>query len=738
MRYEDFIIDPYGTQSGGFNPTMSEFARRSIQQAQSQHLTNQILMQDPRARLQSQILASNMGLKSVSESMQLGVSSFINSRMLSPMMGGSRLDLFAGINAGFANSGRIMGGQGSFYGAGSMTSDFSADLMKRTEAHFYNASGGARRHLTQGLNRSDFGRMMSEFGASGMLSGWGGYEGGVEGVPVTASADTFEKTKKIMQDGAKVISGLQDILGSKNMDEIMGAMNSLAGGTIASVEKLNVVKERLNRIKSMAAERGGSAEAYMAVHAQYSAAFRSVGISGGHAASMGMQAMGRTSAARVSMMESRQFSSSLGYDIPDQMEAIGAENVKDAAALTQENPVLNTMLYAINASGLTPSAKANLKAKISQAVQSSNGSPGDLRNKLQGISSEVFGATGGSASSWYRASGGNLQAGLTESDIALSTELSFGVMDKRGAQQFGNALLNAGVHRGDVARYQSYRDKYSMSTIAGVASGSITGHEMSQGEAEKMLLLLNSNVQLQNSQNAEDLLTAKNAARVEMYAELEFGKDLKGVTGLEAIAGTLLGDTKVTDSAIRAYLRGGTSGITGRKVTEEEALKIRMAGGFVDAVGSGSDRQWYAYDQTQKEAAASKLEDSLTRQTLSAANLDPDKYMDAGDQKKSDYLKEAISDTMKDGLDKTEVNSLAGLARLTPGAQNEILSQLKEREEKVRGKVGKKGPNDKQAAELDAINNLREQLVTREDTSDSVVLKNIYSLLQDFNSKLNI
>lgn len=774
MRYSDLIEDPSGGQFGGYNPSMNEYARRSIRQARDQQLMREILLEDQRAIMQSELIQSNLGNSGpMGESGRLGVSSLINSRMMSGLMGGSRLDMFAGMNTGFSNSGTIRlrgstNGVGEFYGSGGMMAEFSKQVMDETEKYFFNPMGGNRLHRTKGLNRSDFGKLMAEFGASGAMSGWGEYEqvdDGVGGSVMKVSQDTIDKSTKLMSQGAEVISQLKDIVGDQSMGDLINAMNSLAGGTISSVEKLQVVKKRLDTIKNLASQSGSSAEAFLSMHAQHAAAFRSAGYGSAAAATMGMLSTTRTAGMLGSLTEAQGYASSQGYNIPDMTDAVAAENVKDVAALTSENPQINAMLYAINSSNrLTPEQRKALKDKIRKGISGAT-SATEIRDVVGRLEGEVFGATGGSAYTWTQVAGGNLEAGLTTDDLNMTSEMSQEVMDRRAQGQFLQAMAMTGVDSNSAERLLKLRDKYSMATISRAAAGQYgdSPGDLSQADATLLQNLMNANPELMNPRNAEDIAKAERAARVDMYASTEFGDDLAGAGGvLKGIVGTLMGDTKVTDSAVRAYLRGeGFDDNTFTVVDEQKALEAYQEGKFVDKVGG----EWRVYGAGVKDAATAKIEQELTKQTLATAGFSESQVAEFAEAKNDETRSKVITEGLKDaiaskflnakgkkvgadeqGLDSDESDALAGLAKVSPGAQNEILKQLTARENEIRDSVkagqgifglGKaKELSETQQAELEEIDKLRSQISQAEDNSVETILTNIYTLLNSFNSRI--
>jgi hypothetical protein len=774
MSYLNFIEDPSGGQFGGFNPSMNDYARRSIRQANENAMMKEILLGDQRAKMQAALIQNTMGAKNqMGDAGVLGISSIINSRMASGLMGGSRLDMFAGMNTGFANSGtvRMVGGQngvGDFYGSGGSMMAFSKQVMDETEKYFFNPMGGARLGRTKGLNRSDFGKLMAEFGASGAMSGWGEYENvpGAGGKSTMKVSDaTITKSKDLMSKGAEVIGQLKDILGDQSMSELIGAMNSLAGGTISSVEKLQTVRKRLDAIKSMASQSGGSAEAFMSMHAQQAAAFRGVGFGEGASATMAMHSMGRTAGMLGSLSEARGYASSQGYDIPDLTDVVSAENMKDVMALSTENPEIQAMLFAINSSNkLSPEKRKELKATIRKRMGTATSSS-DVRNVVSGLESEVFGATGGTSYSWTQAAGGNLNAGITRDDTNMMSEMSQEVMDRRSQIQFIQAMGEAGQDSNSAERLLKLRDKYSMATISRAATGKFDGGpaDLSREDAALLQNIMNANPELMNSRNEEDVRKEAQAALVDLTAETEFGEDLAGAGGaLSKIVGTLMGDTKVTDSSIRAYLRTNAADadytIAG---SAADAVKARKDGKFVDKVNG----EWRIYGEGVKDKTHDLIDTELTKKTLSKAGFSDDQVKDFTEAQDDEGRSSVITNGLKDaiaskftnaknkrvkgdetGLDSEEADALAGLAKVSPGAQNEILKQLTERENEIRDSVkggqglfgtGKaKDLSDSQQAELDEIEKLRSQLTGDPDNSVVSLLNNIYTLLNSFNSRL--
>ena len=432
QEYSNFATNVLGQAYGGFNPAQSDFVRRSREMQNQDRLRQQLMQDDPRAQFLAAIHQHNMGLgpdnARQTRHRQLA-GALINSRLGAGIMGGSRLDMYQGIHMGVSNTGMINmltnGGTQRIYGDGSLGRQHSKAMLETMEKHYFNPTGGSVGHRTHGLNRKDFGEMMGALGMRGGLSGIrgtykAGYGEGADAMPASIEMAEAEakKLKDLTDAGAEAVGKMKDILGDIGANKLIQALEGLQGGTVNTVQSFKSASRRLDQLKTIARTGGGSEEAWLDLHKQASMALETQGASRSGAAAGAMTVAQRMAGMRQTGLSYRRAVAETGGYAADLSGEVVDRLVRDQTMLSQENPEVAAMLFAIQESELDPEFKTAFRNELAEANQ---GTEAERRTNLARLEAKVSRATGMSVSAAMGITGGDVERFLTaESSTALA------------------------------------------------------------------------------------------------------------------------------------------------------------------------------------------------------------------------------------------------------------------------------------------------------------------------------
>lgn len=187
-------------------------------------------------------------------------SQIANSQLMASWMGasfgGSNVAMMQGIAQGVGMSGFQLGNN-QLYGYGGGTAHVTGMLMDAMKKEFFQANGLARLNKTSGFNRTELGEMIGVMGAQGSLGDLKfGDLNDTGGKSVEINETSKRNFTKKVQDTAKALRSLKDIVGDKSVTELMNIGQDLTGVQVGTAGGAGLLRSRLTAISSVAQANG--------------------------------------------------------------------------------------------------------------------------------------------------------------------------------------------------------------------------------------------------------------------------------------------------------------------------------------------------------------------------------------------------------------------------------------------------------------------------------------------------
>jgi len=746
----------YGINVGGFNPSYAQYLIRNNRMRSNSALHAQILQSDPRAQFMAGIWNQNMGVTGTpSNTTMLMAGSLVNSRALSGLFGGSRLDMFAGIHTGLSNAGSLMFGSERVRGMGAITGITAQAMMNQMERQMFNNTGGARLHRTGGLDRGQLGRTVAYAAASGGYGDLGNVgrrisitganqqaqidaamavndtdlaediraitasalKGGKSVEVMAISRDARKKFAKVTEEYAQAVGSIQDIMGDIGDNNLFRALEDLAGFSGAGAG--TAAKQRLNRIRQMSASGAGSAEGLIRTFTQLSQAGRAMGFNSQHAATIAERSLSAQAARGGDDQRARAMFAEQGLYIQDMTEAGHRQRMLQQTFMQDEMPELSAMLYAVQtAPGLSADERDRLRGQI-QAAGSAPGSAADRRARLLNMQGRVEAATGASAGFWLQHADGDALGKLDAQSQAVFGQISAAEANQRNLNRLGQDMRTA--FGGDRGRAQAMVDlarDYSAGTILDMAKGQ-TGQR-----ARDMQFLAQTLLQREYAQG----IVSKESRQNQDARELEalhvanaLGDQPKSVG---SIVEGLMGGTSIGSQQVMEYLQAtGVKGhewvLTGKSTSERlELVRRAQAKGY--GVTHKKGGKYMVYKPGEMVTGTKALEEAQIKQMAESLGVEKAKTM-------SDVYKGLTKENLMKDFSADRLETFMGVANTDAGGRAKLLSAI-ESELKDDKYKDPKGDADKKKKEQ--LEEARAQLKEQQPFDPHYALNRIVSLLQ--------
>jgi len=439
---------------GGYVPNQTDAVLGSLKSQQDAKMTAWLLQSDKRAQhaahMASGIIAGSNSaewMRSNGKAASMVAGMAINSNLVAPIMGGSILDMYSGVNTGLASGGRFEmstgGTRGYHSGAGYVNDQMSRVSLDRMQDHFYTDTGGARLRRTSGLNRSEIGQVASLIGQGGGFAGMTsgelrtvGSESERQSMMAAAKRSGNSSLQKDLQSlegedfnkglsvfdmdqgtsravnekieaGAKAMSAMKDIFGSRPFLELSQYAKDLTGMDISSVGGSQEIFAKVARMKVMAASAGMSVGAVSREQAAMGTA-----LGGGSFGSFAAEDIFRRTQGAINA--SNEYAVIQGekgrYVATHSREEVNDINVQGAAALARENPEMAGALYALHKSeGMDPTNQGRIREAIAGVNSVTGATSSERRSNLKEarnkLNEAVRTATGQTATGYIDAIG---------------------------------------------------------------------------------------------------------------------------------------------------------------------------------------------------------------------------------------------------------------------------------------------------------------------------------------------
>jgi hypothetical protein len=777
----------FSSTYGGFNPSYADYITRQSQMQNQSQWVQQIMRSDPRAQLMTQMWQNTMGAPTgTSEEIArstnrqlLMAGALANSRQMTGMFGGSRVDLFAGIASGVGNRVHSVtgaGGESVFYGQGRLTSLASQQLLQEMEGTMYSPYGGAMGNRTFGLNRSQMGSIAGYAGATGAMSGlkMEARQIGRSNVEQEISRATGEgddmyvdklkklrdelyqdtdqnrvetvlrvtkkdrqKAMEVFSQYAEVVGELKDLMGDVTDNELLSAVEGLAGFRGAGQAK--AAQSRLREIKSMASIGGGSTQGYMSLFGDMTASLRDAGFGSQQASQLARDNM-------MGMVTKKNFASQFqtamgdqGFVVKDMTEAALKERALDQVAYFQENPRVATALYAIqNSEKLSEADRTALLSQVEQSMQvSADLSPAaaaaERRRKQGDMASLVESSTGVSMNMWDQRADGKALEKLQGSYSATANRMGRHEMNRRAIRQLGGLYTDADQR----TRAMDLVQKYSASTILKMSEEATTDEE--KGFLRSLSIQIGTDDRFAGIVSAEEQAAADTTNFQEMRKGITLGLDKKTT---KSLMGGFFGEKTITDDMkMKALLYGkgehpellDTTGMSEREITER-VRSIQDAGG-----GVGFDEKTGKYFKYTAEQMQQGEDELLNRRdSYLGGLLGTYSSEDIATMKKDGTLGETIRARAALLASEGEVGSLEELSTLQDAvgsggvAGNFMMNAVQTEIKKLEGQDKRTKEEDSKLARL---KDAREKLETKTEFDPKYFTQRIIELLELLVSK---
>lgn len=271
LAQQSFIPNPTGTMSqgtlsamgmpsGGFNPTLAEFTATRYRDVAYQQFIARSLATDPTTRTFSNMAMEMLAKDKVERAAMVkrfGASNIdqvtgfaLNmSPFISGLMGGSArsipLGALSAATSGLRwnNMGMIGDGQVQLNSAKSIT-----DMIRN---NFYTSSGAQRLDMTQGLNKDQLGAILASGGAQGAFAGLD--MGKIDRFgKMSFNESSMSRIKDFTKNAAKAISGLIDIYGDANFNELFDKAQRITGLDFSRMGNADLMRSRLASLRDTA------------------------------------------------------------------------------------------------------------------------------------------------------------------------------------------------------------------------------------------------------------------------------------------------------------------------------------------------------------------------------------------------------------------------------------------------------------------------------------------------------
>lgn len=326
---------------------------------------------------------------------------------VSSAFGGSRVDMFSGINAGFQNAGMMSGvsygGMSGIQGPGALTDQLSRSVLNSLESSMYTAAGASRVGMTSGLSRTDIGQVVAGLGLRGGLNPEAEFvrvstsaqarqlQASLSGAEQQAnpllmrnleqaindpefqgatmlkqSSASVDRIRDLTEASTEAVAVMRSIIGPKGVPEVMDAIDSLLGEQVTTVGQARRAVSRMEQLKNLSATGVGTVQGLLTQQQGFANAFSAMGVSGPQAAMMGQDATMQMAMIRGQQQSYQAKAAGAGMYTPDFDPTItSAVLAQDAMALQTENPEVAAMLYGVQtAYGLNAGQREQIMAAI--------------------------------------------------------------------------------------------------------------------------------------------------------------------------------------------------------------------------------------------------------------------------------------------------------------------------------------------------------------------------------------
>lgn len=619
----NFFTD-FGAGAFGMSVSQADYLRRQSQQRDRSAFQNSILQHDPRAQMAAAMWEQNIGGEFTPEGRartRLVAGSMINSRMVSEVFGGSRLDMFSGMVSGLGNAGimrlNVNGHPQQVFGPGGVTNVMARQMMRQVESQMFNEQGGARLHRTHGLNRSELGGAMGYMGTRGMLSDINGvsttYDEGtsrrdlkqrradardpfereqLDRILKDEGGTLFDKGGKLterqqiitvseadrkrvaddVEDVAKTLGMIKGIMGDIGTSGLLQALDALSSGQ--GKQGMQAAQNRLRNFKVAEMSGGGRADALLNAHVQMSQTYQQLGMSRHMALSAADSDTAAFSTSRLANQEWVNQMAQKGIYVANPTDSMAQTLVADTLALDSENPELATALFAIQRDrNLSPEQRATLLAQAGQVGKA--GSIEEMQRRSAGLAAAVGSATGVSMREWNRRAGGDPLSLLQGAQAQTYLDVSQEEMQRRMMGQLQNDMGGTALDRQAAAAIAT---EFSKSSMANFKEGDgISERLTSLGIAgDKQAGFVDQLMKTLGAPKYSTLLSdeERQAEAARQIEALRTEGKLDGVRSTNTIIGGLLGEENISDAIAAEYMMSKGEG----RGIEHSIEKLDMSG----------------------------------------------------------------------------------------------------------------------------------------------------------------
>ena len=430
--YEPESSLPGVPHTGARMPTQSQMVNEMLQRQHGNKLAGMILAADSRAQAVTAMMARGVAGDGASQWIQedkgklsnLGISSMINSNMMSGFTGGSSLDMAFGIQNAVGRGMRISSGgqQQMFSGRGFVNDSITSKLFDRVQGDFYGTLGAAKLQRTQGYDRGEVGQAFNALGERGAFTGINIGELKQAGDKNSFALDegAVKKIKDLTAAALKTVRGLTDITGDRNIRNMMDLAERATGGDMTTVAGAEAVRAKVEHITRTAGLIGENPQSMLA---------RVVNMGGGADAITAVTASANTFQAATEQRR-RLMDQGVWTAAPNQ-QAIEHANLAGMKAVKNEEKEAMGALWVMQNYGLKDDEKAGIQQRITAITAGK-----DWHEKAAAraeLSRYTKGMTGGVAlASIFNQQGGaeGIMAGLNDenkqfgSDFARKEDMS--------------------------------------------------------------------------------------------------------------------------------------------------------------------------------------------------------------------------------------------------------------------------------------------------------------------------
>jgi hypothetical protein len=523
--------------------------------------------------------------------------------------GGSGTHMAMGVSQMFAASnmrvnmaGRLGGGIGTLIGGGAVTDLLAQQAFNHVQNSMFSpVTGLGNTAKTFGFDRSQMGDIFATMGNNRMFAGMKG--GSVTTTPqggISAQLDpqTLKQIEESFKDTAKMLAAVKNITGSDSIRDLAKEARALTGLSIGGTDGPKAITERLRRMSDAADFMGVNLNDMSQRQGQHMALLGQMGITGGMAGALSMQANDDVASAawgrRGELAEGIKRGKFVRAYSDSELSAI---TLSSHARLLKENPVLSEAGAILSQEGFgtaetksalesamqdlgnatTDSERSVAQQKLAQAYTAHSGFAAGAMTRTKG-SAEVRNMISAEHQDAIANITGKLSQGLdkqviaatqktfnTGMGIAGAADLATTFMDSFNAQNKAEMLDALG--KGDTGAVETImtqsRDALIKSGVKGEALDAL--QNAMTADPTKVGQMLDKTMKMARSRTAGhvDKQTLRDRAEHEdamFWLKHNIGADNK-VPGsfMESMLGGYLGDKTMTDQNVINYLESTDS-----------------------------------------------------------------------------------------------------------------------------------------------------------------------------------